>query len=326
MNQTTGLKVLAVVISVILWAYVRVTVGGVTRNSVTQLELRVPLETKGAGTSLIPYEKSTDTIKLILRGDSEVVTELREGLVRAYIDVENMSAGSAWPEVQVLVPANVEILDVDPASVNVRLSPRMVKEVPIKIDTAGLPKTGFKVGTPIFEPVKAKIEGPEELVSQVALVSGLVPVEGLGNTLALAVNDLKPVNDNGTAVMGTDTALRLDVREVRVTIPIEQQQTLETLPVLVDNVTVKKQAGYSYRLEVSPQYVQVATTRGQADLPSGLQVKGVTLDPVRDQVQQVEVELMNVDGLNFVGANKISIRVIPQKTTNRGASNTSGDT
>ena len=90
MNQTNGIKVLAVVISVILWAYVRVTVGGVTRNSVTQLELRVPLETKGAGTSLIPYEKSTDTIKLILRGDSEVVTELREGLVRDYIDVENM--------------------------------------------------------------------------------------------------------------------------------------------------------------------------------------------------------------------------------------------
>ena len=152
MNQTNGLKILAMVISIILWAYVRVTQGGVTQNTITQLELRVPLETKGGGSNLIPFEKSADTITLVLRGDSEVVTELREGLVRAYVDLEGMAAGSNWPEVQVLVPAGVQILSKDPSSVNVHLSPLMVKEVPIKIATAGAPKKGFKVGTPIFSP------------------------------------------------------------------------------------------------------------------------------------------------------------------------------
>ena len=51
MNQTNGLKILAMVISIILWAYVRVTQGGVTQNTITQLELRVPLETKGGGSN-----------------------------------------------------------------------------------------------------------------------------------------------------------------------------------------------------------------------------------------------------------------------------------
>ena len=231
MNQTNGLKILALVISIILWAYVRVTQGGVTQNTITQLELRVPLETKGGGSNLIPFEKSADTITLVLRGDSEVVTELREGLVRAYVDLEGMAAGSNWPEVQVLVPAGVQILSKDPSSVNVHLSPLMVKEVPIKIATAGAPKKGFKVGTPIFSPNIVKLEGPEELVGQVNVVMGVVPVDGLGETIALIVNNLVPLNENETAVMGTDSALRLAVREVRVTIPIEQEQTLETLPV-----------------------------------------------------------------------------------------------
>ncbi len=313
MNQTNGLKILALVISIILWAYVRVTQGGVTQNTITQLELRVPLETKGGGSNLIPFEKSADTITLVLRGDSEVVTELREGLVRAYVDLEGMAAGSNWPEVQVLVPAGVQILSKDPSSVNVHLSPLMVKEVPIKIATAGAPKKGFKVGTPIFSPNIVKLEGPEELVGQVNVVMGVVPVDGLGETIALTVNNLVPLNENETAVMGTDSALRLAVREVRVTIPIEQEQTLETLPVALKNVKVEKQSGYEYELDVSPEFVQVSTTLTADQLPESLQVKPYTFKPKGARVQDVDVELDPAEGLTLVGGSKVTLTLRPKK-------------
>jgi len=312
-NQTNGLKILALVISIILWAYVRVTQGGVTQNTITQLELRVPLETKGGGSNLIPFEKSADTITLVLRGDSEVVTELREGLVRAYVDLEGMAAGSNWPEVQVLVPAGVQILSKDPSSVNVHLSPLMVKEVPIKIATAGAPKKGFKVGTPIFSPNIVKLEGPEELVGQVNVVMGVVPVDGLGETIALIVNNLVPLNENETAVMGTDSALRLAVREVRVTIPIEQEQTLETLPVALKNVKVEKQPGYEYELDVSPEFVQVSTTLTADQLPESLQVKPYTFKPKGPRVQEVDVELNPGEGLTLVGGSRVTLTLRPKK-------------
>jgi YbbR domain-containing protein len=311
-NQS-GIKILALVISIILWAYVRVTQGGVTQNSITQLELRVPLETKGGGTTLIPFEKSTDTIRLVLRGDSEIVTELREGLVRAYVDLEGMAPGSNWPEVQVLVPAGVQILSTDPPSVNVQLSPLMVKEVPIKIATAGAPKKGFVVGTPIFQPETAKLEGPEELVSQVNMVMGVVPVDGLGETLALTVNNLVPLNENETAVMGTDTALRLAVREVRVTIPIEQEQTFETLAVALKNVKVVKERGYEYELDVSPEFVQISTGLTADKLPESVQVKPYTFTPKGSRVQEVEVEIEPVQGLTLVGGTKVTLTLKPEK-------------
>ena len=313
MNQTNGLKILALVISIILWAYVRVTQGGVTQNTITQLELRVPLETKGGGSNLIPFEKAADTITPVLRGDSEVVTELREGLVRAYVDLEGMAAGSNWPEVQVLVPAGVQILSKDPSSVNVHLSPLMVKEVPIKIATAGAPKKGFKVGTPIFSPNIVKLEGPEELVGQVNVVMGVVPVDGLGETIALIVNNLVPLNENETAVMGTDSALRLAVREVRVTIPIEQEQTLETLPVALKNVKVEKQPGYEYELDVSPEFVQVSTTLTADQLPESLQVKPYTFKPKGPRVQEVDVELNPGEGLTLVGGSRVTLTLRPKK-------------
>ena len=312
MNQN-GLKILALVISIILWAYVRVTQGGVTQNSMTQLELRVPLETKGGGSNLIPFEKSTDTISLVLRGDSEVVTELREGLVRAYVELEGMAPGSNWPEVQVLVPSGVQILSIDPSSVNVHLSPLMVKEVPIKIATAGAPKKGFVVGKPIFQPESVKLEGPEELVSQVNMVMGVVPVDGLGETLALTVNNLVPLNENETAVMGTDTALRLAVREVRVTIPIEQEQTFETLAVALKNVKVVKQEGYEYELDVSPEFVQVSTGLSADQLPESVQVKPYTFNPRGSSVQEVVVEIEPLEGVTLVGGTKVTLTLKPEK-------------
>lgn len=314
MNQTTGLKILALVIAIIMWAYVKVTVGGVTRNSVTQLNLSVPLEVRGAGTSLIPYERSADTIKLTLRGDSEIVDGLREGLVRAWIDVESLSAGGAWPEVQVLVPAHVEILHKEPSSVNVLLSPEMVKEVPIEIETAGSPRTGFIVGKLRFQPTKVKLKGPEDLISQVAKVSGLVPVDGLGSTLSVSVRDLKPVNENGTAVMGKDTAIRLlDAKEVIVTIPIEQQLTLETFSVLSDNVKVNEKPGFKYKIQLDPQFIQMNTSLDKDALPEGVQVKSVTISPVNGQVKQVEVGLVEVEGLQPAARSTVKVTVIPIK-------------
>lgn len=314
MNQTKGIKLLALMIAIIMWAYVRVTVGGVAQNSITQLELRIPLETKLGSSNFIAFERSTDTISLTLRGDSEVVTELREGLVRAYVELEGMAPGSNWPEVQVLVPAGVQILKIDPRSVNVQLSPLMVKEVPVKIETAGAPRGGFKVGSPVFSPQSIKLEGPEELVRQVSLVSGVVPVDGLGETLALTVNNLVPLNENGTAVMGTDTALKLAVREVRATIPIEQERTLETLPVLTGNIKVDEQAGYDYSsLEVSPQYVQVSTTLPASDLPAGLQLVPTTLKPNGGELLEVQVEIEPVAKINFVGAKKVTVSLKPKR-------------
>lgn len=313
MNKKSGLKVLAFVIAVILWAYVRVTVGGVTANAVTQLELHIPLEIKGGGSNLIAYERSTDTIILTLRGDSEVVKELREGLVRAYVDLEGMAPGSNWPEVQVLVPGGVQIIEVDPSSVNVQISPLMVKEVPIKISTAGSPQTGFKVGIPIFEPKTVKLSGPEELVRQVSVVSGVVPVDNQRENLAITVNNLLPLNDNDTAVMGVGASLKLETKEVRATIPIEQSSTLATLFVLTEKVKIKKQAGFRYVLTVEPQSVQFSTTLDGEDLPNGVQVDRVTLEPQGANPEIIDVPLVEPEGGQLVGTTMVKLTLVPKK-------------
>lgn len=313
MNQTNGLKLLALVIAVILWAYVRVTVTGISQNSITQLELKIPLELKGAGSHLIPYEVSTDTVSITVRGNSEVVDGLGEGLVRAYVDLHDVAAGSAWPEVQVVVPGNVQKVKVEPRSVNVRLSPVMSKYFPVEIIARGTPKQGFKAGDPVFEPHTVEIEGPEDLVRLVSVVRGTVLVEGLGETFSGIVTGLTPLNENGTTVMGKDTSLRFSVKEVQVTVPIEQKESVETIPVGVEKVRVNGRPGFHYDVEVDPQFVQVSTTLSPDDLPDNVQVPAFTFEPKSGETMIKELTLPQLDGASYVGGNKVRLILQPTK-------------
>lgn len=317
MNQTNGLKALALVIAIILWAYVRVTVSGVTQNPITQLELRIPLELKGYGSSLVPYEISTDTITITVRGDSDIVNELGEGMVRAYVDLKDVAAGSAWPEVQVIVPGNVSIMNIDPKSVNVKLSPRMAKEVPIKIETRGKPKAGFKVGTPVFEPKVVEIEGPEELVRQVATVLGVIQVEGISETFSASVRGLVPINENRTAVMGKDVALRMNIREIQVTVPVEQKQTVESIAVGLQNVKVDGQPGFRYDIEVDPQFVEVASSLNAQTLPQTIDLPTVTFVPKGPEVVSKIVVLPTIDGISYMGKDQVKLTLIPHKVESK---------
>ena len=312
MRENTGLKALAVLLALILWAYVRVTVGGVTQKVMSQLVLQVPLETRGAGSNLIPYEKSADTITLTLRGESATVTDLREGLVRAYVDVADMVTGSHWPEVQVLVPPGVQILAIEPKSVNVKLSPPMFKEVTVVVEGTGEPKAGFKALKPSFEPRTVRLQGPEALLSQVEKVTCLVPVDGLDESFSLSLHNLTPVNDNGNAVMGIDSSIRMTPRKIQATIPIEAMETIHSLPVILTNIKVDEKAGYSYDIQVVPQFVQVRTAASDLKLPSGLATESLRF-PATSVVQEREVHLFLTEGMTAVGSNKVKVRLLPRK-------------
>lgn len=311
-RENTGLKVLSCVLALVLWAYVRVTVGGMAQEVMSQLVLQVPLETRGAGATLIPYEKSADTITMTLRGESSVVSDLREGLVRAYVDVGDMVSGSHWPEVQVLVPQGVQILAVEPKSVNVKLSPPMFKEVAVEVQTTGEPKPGFKALLPSFSPNKVKLQGPEALLTQVGKVVSMVPVDGLDETFSLSIHNLTPVNDNGNAVMGIDTSIRMTPRKISATIPIEATETLHSLPVVLTNVRVEKNPSYSYDIEVVPQYVQVKTAiRERSALPDGMTTEAISFRGT-SEVQEREVRLTAVEGLTLVGGPTVRLRLVPR--------------
>lgn len=312
MGQNSGLKLLAFVIALILWAYVRITLGGFGQSKVTQLEMRVPLELRGE-TSLLPYERSVDTIEVTVKGDSRIVDSLKGGLVSAFVVLDDMQAGTQFPEVQVVVPAGIQILKKEPASVSLSLSPYMVKEVPVKVATQGKAKSGYNVGVPSVAPETVKLEGPEALLTQVVAVNAKVPLENREKSFSVQVHSLEAINENDTAVMGTGRSIRFSPKEVTALIPVERAEELLNLPVILDRVNFEPKPGYSYETVVEPKIVLVGSRLPEGvEPPTNLSTESITF-PSSTKPQSREVFLAPVEGLEFKGTEKVTVKLIPTR-------------
>lgn len=299
-------------IALILWAYVRVTTGGFGQSKITQMEIRVPLQLKG-DTSLITFERSHDTIAVSLRGDSRIVENLDERMVSAFVVMDDVQAGTHYPEVQAVAPAGVQVLGSNPSSVTLRLSAPMVKEVPLAVNIAGHAKKGYYVGEPSLSNKTIRIEGPEALVAQVRQVSVRVPLEGREKGFSLQAFSLIAVNENGTEVMGSGNSISFSPREVTVSVPIERTETMLNLPVALDKVKIAQVSGYSIKTEIVPELVLVGSRLPEGvEPPSNLSTESISF-PASTKVQERVVKLTPVEGLEFKNTKTVVVRLTPTK-------------
>lgn len=312
MTENLGLKILALVLAIVLWAFVRVTQGRMSTQVLTQMTMQLPLQLQGAPASMVAYGDSVDNVSVTLQGKADVIRSLREGLVRAYVDLSGMAPGSHWPEVKVIAPGGVQVVSVQPTSINVKLSPLDTREVPVKIVVSGNAASGMKPGTPQTSPDKVKVQGPRALVSQVKAVQGQVVLDGQSRAYGLNVAGLRPVAIDGSAVGAGSSRLRLVPKQVAVTIPIETNGRTVGAPVSLQNMKVAPRSGWSYIATVAPQFVTLRLSKGVKP-PDFVVTRPVSFgSPTSPATREVALELPR--GMAIVGRNTVTISVTPRRS------------
>ncbi len=261
-------------------------------------------------TNLIPYEFSEETVRVTLQGRSEIVENLREGLVRAHVDLTNMVAGSHWPEVEVLPPREVELIDLQPRSVNVKLSPLFAKEVPVEILVEGEAADGMAAGEPKSEPNVVKIQGPEAVVKDIVKVRGQIILSKESQTFTANVTALNPASEAGTLIRGNNYQLRLVPKRVSVTVPIMASERIVGIPVEGYPVNHEKDPRYSYSFETDPQIISVRVGK-KAKIPPALSTEPVDFGSSTSIVEQ-EVKVVFPPGLTPLTRDTVKLRMIPK--------------
>ncbi|MBI3925799.1 MAG: hypothetical protein HY319_09680 [Armatimonadetes bacterium] len=305
MRQNLGLQILSLVIAVFLWAFVRVThQGSFQTEAIAQITLDLPLQLQGKEPNLIPYEYSADRVRVTLRGKPDVVQSLREGLVKAYINLAGLVEGTHVPEVKVLAPPDVQVIDKEPASVTLKISPLVGKNLPVNIIVTGAPAEGMVVGTAAVEPSEVKLRGPAALLAEVVEVKGQVALNGQSQAYSVEVADLRPVNENGTVVQGTNYPLALRPASVTVTVPIEARGSSIAVP-----VEVHPKADNLVHFTVEPEYVTVRVAEG-GRAPRALSTEPVSFGRVTTR-QTRTVRLVPPAGVEILGQDSVVVEAIP---------------
>jgi YbbR domain-containing protein len=152
-----GLKALSLAIAVILWY-------GVSRDSVVERSIRVPVEFQNTPEGLQIVGDAPGSVDVRVRGASSLLSRLEPGDIVAVLDMQTARPGQRMFHVltdEVRAPVGMEIIQVNPPTIAVqfeRTGTRSVRVVPF---VEGQPAQGHVIEGISSDPDRVEVIGPE---------------------------------------------------------------------------------------------------------------------------------------------------------------------
>lgn len=224
-----NLKVLSLLLAVLIYLVVR-------RDTVREFTVPVQFGTANVPEGWVFIGDRPDQIRVDVRGRWSGIRELfaDQGRRKYVADLSNYRDGTKFTLTpndmkKQLGVSGVEVLEVRPSEIDVRLERVDRRQVRVQVSTTGEPAEGFSVGPKAItvNPAIVEIEGPASLVRKIRLISA-APVD-----LAGADADLK-VRSKLLRVAGK--GVTFNVPEVEVTIKLDQHtvsRVLNDRPIIV---------------------------------------------------------------------------------------------
>ncbi|GMU52755.1 MAG: hypothetical protein AMXMBFR33_19010 [Candidatus Xenobia bacterium] len=302
-RENTTLKILAIVVSVVLWSFVKISQGpGSVRM---QLTLAVPLEVDGLGPD-IEVDNKPSNVRVTIRGEARDLDQMPENFVRARVDVTGLSPGLYPRQVRVIPPGGVELIATEPAQITLSLSRKDSRMVPVEIVLNGKPASGMVVGNVAVDPATVKVTGPESAVKDVHRVRGEIVLAAEQQSFTMNVRDLIPVDENGRLVPRVSVT---GTHKVLASVELQSISASVGVPVSVANVRVDQKPGVRYSIHVIPQFVSVRTGPGVRK-PDHVPTAVIDFGEV-SEVTRRSVALTVPEGVVLVSDDIVEVEVTP---------------
>lgn len=266
-------KILAVIMAVVLWMYVMNE-----QNPPFEASFVIPLEVRNVAANYVVFD-APETVKVKIRGPRNVVAGVRSKDLKAFVDAKGLTAGSHNIAVNATVPYSLELIEINPDKVQLRLDPTISRQLPIEVRTTGTSASGTVLGQVVPAQRQVTVEGPRNLVNAVEKILAAVDVTGKTNDITVDAA-LTPVNHDGKEVEG-------------VTIYPEKTKVTVSLVAAVMKKT----------LDIKP------VTQGE--LPSGLIIKSIVTQPDKVEITETipgkglgKQEAIYTEAINLADINK----------------------
>jgi len=177
-ENMTG-KILALLLAVILWVYVMNE-----QNPPVEQTLNVKLEVRNVAQGLI-LAQSTDHVKIRYRGPRSIIAGLRQQDLEVYVDARGLEEGHHMLPVKSVIPGALEVIEVVPNTVEIRLESQVSRTLPVTPKFSGATLAGIVINKIEVTPPQATITGPRSNVDMVAAVTVPVDMSGVGKNTVI---------------------------------------------------------------------------------------------------------------------------------------------
>lgn len=184
--ENKGLKLLALVLAVLLFA--------VSRQPISDVKIfNVPLEYRGLSPGVEISGEVEQTVSVRVRGPRDLVRSLTPTQLSVIADLTNKEPGERvvqlHPSDVSLPDNNIQVVQVEPAGIRLMLEPKQRKRVAIEAQFMGQPADGLEIYRVSAEPPEIGIEGPQSQLNKVGrLLTETVNLSGHSETFQAMVD------------------------------------------------------------------------------------------------------------------------------------------
>jgi YbbR domain-containing protein len=304
------LKLAAILVAVFLWVYVLNQL-----DPVGERTANIPVRADNVPQGLELLQVQPETVAVKMRGRSSLLRAALRSLAVS-VDVQNRPVGESQVPVAVTGrPPTVDITELTPPTVRVRLDLSVSAPRRVTVEATGLPAEGYQAGVPSASPGNATIHGPAGMVQRVARV--VAPVD-IGALNASADRDVKVEARDGAGAVVPRVAI--DPDRVHVTVPI-RAVNVRALPIWPD--LGDPPAGYRLaRVAVRPSVVILSGPPDRLRAITTVSTQFFDLSSLRGAGTET-VPLVVPPGLHVVGPASAEVRVTVEPLPKPGATEAS---
>jgi len=276
--ENPGLKLLAVLLATLLFA--------ISRQPVSDVRLvGVQLEYRGLAQGLeISGGEVNETVSVRLRGPRDVVRNIMPNQIAVVADMSNKEPGDRVIQLKtrdVSAPEGIEVLQIDPGTIRLRIEPTTRKRVKVEPDIVGQVKEGYELYRVTIDPPIVEIQGPESQVAQVESVSTeSVQLYDRSAPFRASV-DVDHPNHSIRVVTPGLISLSFEVGEVRaqrkINVPVQWLDQNSGSRLLTPVVAVELSGPRAVLDAITPEQVRVELRTGSATAGEGDAIPNVVL-------------------------------------------------
>lgn len=147
----------------------------------------------------LAYALNNYEIDLKIVAKKETLQNLKPEDFEATLDLKNREKGSYEQNIKLKSPQGVEVISLNPDSVDVRIENKIEKEVRLEGVVEGVPESGYLVGSIKLDPEKAKAIGPKSEIESLNKGTARIKLNGEKKSFSREL-ELEAINSQGKRV------------------------------------------------------------------------------------------------------------------------------
>jgi YbbR domain-containing protein len=161
--ENKGLKALSLLLAVLLFV--------VSRQPIIDLRMAgVPIEYRGLSPGVKIVGDAEQTVSMRLSGPRDIIRSLTPNQLLVIADLSGKGPGERVVQLRAdesFLPDNVTVMQIEPASIRIKLEPTVTKRVRVEAKLRGRVAEGREIYSVELYPDDVEIEGPQSMVDKI---------------------------------------------------------------------------------------------------------------------------------------------------------------